>query len=118
MLEITEPARRVIRDAWRRGRVLVLEAPWRDYRPAIGLIGHWRDIDDDRALAGHMRVGDGEFVWLRPELLPVVRNRRIRIEPHSILGLWPGIAVRDLDPTPVFVIDRGGLWPRVRTPHE
>lgn len=116
MLEISDPARSTMRDALRRGQVLVLEAPWGQYRPAIGLVGTWRQADDARGLGGYVRVGYGEYLWIRPELLPVLRRRRLRLERHTVLGLWPGIAVRDLDPSPLLVDERPGLWPRLVTP--
>ena len=109
--EISEPARQLIRHAWRRGRVLVVSAPWREYGWTGALFARWRHLDDGPDLAGCIRVGDG--VYLRSDLVPDLRRRRIRLEHHSILGLWPGIAVRDLDPVPVLR-DDGRLWPRIR----
>lgn len=113
MLEISEPARRLIRDAWRRGQVLVVSAPWRDYVWTGSLCAAWRRLGDEAALSGCTRVGDGDWVYLRSDLLPELRRRRLRLEWHSVLGLWRGIAVRDLDPVPIMVED-AGLWPRVR----
>ncbi len=101
MLEITEPARQLIRHAWRRGEVLVVTAPWREYGWTGALVAAWRRLEDEVGLAGCIRVGDGEWVYLRADLLPIVRERRVRLERHSIFGLWKGIAVRDLEPVPV-----------------
>lgn len=103
MLEITEPARQLIRSAFRRGRVLVIEAPWRGYAGTVALVARWIGAADDRGLADHVRVGDGDWVYLRADLTQIVRRERIVLERHSILGLWPGIAVRTLEPLPVPV---------------
>lgn len=105
-LEITDPARRLIHDAWRSGRVLVLTAPWPDYACAAPLVGLWRRAADDEALAGLIRAGDGGGVYLAPGLLPRLRARRVRLERHTLMGFWPGIAVRELGPVPVS--SRGG----------
>ncbi len=113
MLEITDPARQLIRQAWRRGHVLVVSAPWREYGWTGALVAAWRRIGDEVGLAGCIRVGDGEWVYLRSDLLPIVRERRVRLELHSILGIWKGIAVRDLEPVPVASHD-GRLWPWFR----
>jgi hypothetical protein len=115
MLEISEPARRLIGEAWRRGHVLVLSAPWRDYEWHAALVASWRRADDD-LLADHVRVGVGEWIYLRSDLLPIVRRRRLRLERHSLAGLWAGIRVRDLDPQPVPITLDDGLWPRFRRP--
>jgi hypothetical protein len=106
VLEITDPARQLIRQAWRRGHVLVVSAPWREYGWTGALVAAWRRLGDEVGLAGCIRVGDTEWVYLRSDLLPIVRERHIRLEPHSILGLWKGIAVRELDPVPIVIGDR------------
>ena len=98
-LEITDPARRLIHDAWRRGRVLVLTAPWPDYECAAPLVGLWRRATDHRALDGFVRAGDGA-VYVASSVLPRLRMRRLRLERHSLMGLWPGVAVRELEPVP------------------
>lgn len=103
MFEITDPARQLIREAWRRGHVLVVSAPWREYGWTGSLVAAWRRLGDDVGLAGCIRVGDGEWVYLRSDLLPVVRDRRLRLELHSVLGFWKGIAVRELAPVPIVV---------------
>ncbi|HEX2883794.1 MAG TPA: hypothetical protein VHQ42_04400 [Candidatus Limnocylindria bacterium] len=113
MLEITEPARQLIREAWRRGHVLVVSAPWSEYGWSGALVAAWRSIGDEVGLAGCIRVGDGDWVYLRSDLLPVIRRRRVRLELHSILGFWKGIAVRDLEPVAI-VSDDGLRWPRPR----
>jgi hypothetical protein len=100
MLEITDPARQLIRSAFRRGRVLVIEAPWRGYAGTVALFARWIGAGDHRALAEHVRVGDGDWIYLRSDLTPLVHRQRIVLERHSILGLWPGIAVRALEPIP------------------
>jgi hypothetical protein len=115
MIEISHSARQLIREAWRRGQVLVVSAPWREYGWNRLLTAGWRAIGDERELAGCIRVGDGEWVYVRSDLLPHLRRRPLRLERHSILGLWPGIAVRELEPRPVLV-DDGRLWPRVVPP--
>lgn len=101
MLEITDPARQLIRSAFRRGRVLVIGAPWRGYAGTVALVARWIGAGDDRGLADHVRVGDGDWVYLRSDLTQLVRRQRIVLERHSILGLWPGIAVRTLEPIPI-----------------
>jgi hypothetical protein len=103
MLEITDPARQLIRSAFRRGRVLVIEAPWRGYAGTISLVARWIGAADDRELTDHVRIGDGDWIYLRSDLTPLVRRERIVLERHSILGLWPGIAVRTLEPVPIPV---------------
>jgi hypothetical protein len=115
MLEISEPARRLIGEAWRRGRVLVVSAPWRDYRWPASPVALWRNAGDD-LLADHVRVEAGEWIYLRADLVPLLRTRRYRLDLHSIAGLWPGISVRDLDPQPVAISFDDGLWPRIRRP--
>jgi len=112
MFEITDAARQLIRQSWRRGQVLVVSAPWSEYEWSGALYAAWRRISDEVALAGCIRVGDGDWVYLRSDLLPIIRGRRVRLEPHSVLGCWKGIAVRDLDPIPIPIDD--GLWPRFR----
>ena len=103
MLEITDPARQLIRSAFRHGRVLVIEAPWRGYSGTVALVARWIGAGDDRGLADHVRVGDGDWVYLRSDLTQLVRRQRIVLERHSILGFWPGIAVRTLEPIPIPV---------------
>lgn len=116
MLEISEPARRLIGDAWRRGRVLVLGAPWTDYRWHGAVTATWRRMTDD-LLADHVRIGDGEGtgMLLRSDLVGEVTRRHFRLEEHSIVGLWRGIVVRELGPAPAPIQIDDGLWPRVRT---
>lgn len=98
MLEITEPARLLIRSAFRAGRVLVVEAPWRGYAGTVSLVARWIRAGDTGELSDHVRVGDGDWIYLRTDLAPLVHRHRIVLERHSILGLWPGIAVRTLEP--------------------
>lgn len=100
-LEITDQAGRLIHDAWRGGRVLVLTAPWQDYDCAAPLVGLWRRATDHGALDGFIRAGDGGAVYVASRLLPRLRARRLRLERHSVMGLWPGIAVRELKALPV-----------------
>ena len=106
MLEITDPARQLIRSAFRRGRVLVIEAPWRGYAGTVALVARWIGAGDDHELADHVRVGDGDWIYLRSDLTHLVHRQRVVLERHSILGLWPGIAVRTTEPIPIRV-DRG-----------
>lgn len=101
MLEITDPARHLIRSAFRHGRVLVIEAPWRGYSGTVALVARWIGLADEGRLADHVRVGDGDWIYLRSDLTDLVRRQRIVLERHSLLGLWPGIAVRTLEPMPI-----------------
>ena len=101
VLEITEPARHLIRAAFRHGRVLAIGAPWRGYAGTIALVARWIAAADERELGDHVRVGDGDWVYLRSDLVHLVRRQRVVLERHSILGLWPGIAVRTPAPGPV-----------------
>jgi hypothetical protein len=116
MIEISEPAGRFIRDAWRRGRVLVLSAPWREYAWQSALVALWRDAHDDALLVDHVRVDAGEAIYLRTDLVPMLRAHRYRLDLHSIAGLWPGIRVHALDAEPVPIAFEEGLWPRIRGP--
>lgn len=113
MLEITDPARRFIGDAWRRGRVLVISAPWRDYRWRTAMVALWRDARED-LLVDHVRVQADAEIYLRSDLVPLLRSHRYRLEVHSIAGLWPGIRIRPLDAQPVPIAFDEGLWPRIR----
>lgn len=106
MLEITEPARHLIRSAFRAGRVLVIEAPWRGYTGTVALVARWIGAGDARELADHVRVGDGDWIYLRADLAPLVHRQRVVLERHSILGLWAGIAVRTPEPIRIRV-ERG-----------
>ena len=103
MLEITEPARDLIRSAFRAGRVLVIEAPWRGYAGTVALVARWIGAGDARELADHVRIGDGDWIYVRTDLAPLVHRQRVVHERHSILGLWAGIAVRTLEPIPIPV---------------
>lgn len=116
MIEISEPAGRFIRKAWRQGRVLVLSAPWRDYEWDAALVALWRDAHDDSLFVDHVRIDAGEAIYLRADLVPVLRSRSYRLDLHSIAGLWPGICVRPLDAQPLPIAFEEGLWPRIRGP--
>ena len=105
MLEITDPARQLIRSAFRRGRVLVIEAPWQGYAGTVALVARWIGAGDDRELGEHVRVGDVDWIYLRSDLTQIVSRQRVVLERHSILGLWPGIAVRTLEPI-LIPVDR------------
>lgn len=108
MLEITDPARQLIRSAFRHGRVLVIEAPWRGYAGTAALVARWIGAGDDRALTDHVRVGDGDWIYLRSDLTQLVHRQRIVLERHSLFGLWPGISVRTAEPVPMLIDGRRG----------
>src|SRR5688500_13532886 len=96
MLEITGPARQMIDEAWRQGRVLVLDLGWADYPAVEATEVSWLDAADRRLLADRVPVSDevgSTPVYIARELVPLVR-RGIIITLHRVLGIWPEIAVR------------------------
>ena len=98
MIEISEAAGRLIDDAWRRGRILIIAAPWREYVFPPTFVALWRHADDEATLADHVRLASAGAIYLRRDLLGQVRRRRLRLERHSFAGIWPGIAVHELPP--------------------
>ena len=56
LIEISESAGRLITHAWRRGRILIIAAPWREYVFPPTFVALWRRAEDE-ALADHLRLG-------------------------------------------------------------
>ncbi|MGH2455098.1 MAG: hypothetical protein ACRDHD_02385 [Candidatus Limnocylindria bacterium] len=102
---MTDAARRLIREAWRAGRILALHHPWAGYPSSLaGVVGRWHDAGDPRGLADHVAVSEMSGavpVYVPAELLPLLRAQPVQLAAHSILGLWRGIAVRPLEPVRV-----------------
>lgn len=98
MILITDAASRFIHDAWRRGRVLVIGAPWRQYRWNVLLVATWRRVDDERIHEDHVRLDGTNGLYVRADLVPHIRRRRLVLDHHSVAGLWPGITIRELEP--------------------
>jgi hypothetical protein len=95
MLEITGPARQMIDQAWRQGRVLALDIGW-EYAAIEATEVSWLDAADRRMLADRVPVADGVGsipVYVARDLLPLVR-RGLVITLHRAFGIWPEIAVR------------------------
>lgn len=95
MLEVTDPARRLIDAAWRKGRVLALDAPWDSVPSLASTETSWRDASDRLGLAGHIAVSDrigAVPIYVASDLIPVLR-RGLTLVQRRAFGIWPEIAV-------------------------
>jgi hypothetical protein len=95
MLEITRPARRMIDEAWREGRVLAMHLGWAG-RPSVDDTElTWLDATDTGALARLVPVSDrlgAPPIYVARDLVPLLRLG-LTLTHRRLFGIWPRITV-------------------------
>jgi hypothetical protein len=95
MLEITKPARRMIDQAWRDGRVLVMQLGWAGYPRVDDTELTWLDAADVGALARLVPVSDrpgAPPIYVARDLIPLLR-RGLTLTHRRLFGVLPRMMV-------------------------